>query len=272
MPRKLVRLSIDETSGVDHPAHLVEGWAVMKSVDPTDVTAVLDELRPEEVTVEPTVDETAVAKDAEIEAVEPEAAVADEETFTTPVSKEETMPETETVDVATPEVVIVPAAADLADVIKAMPESIRKILDDSQAQAAESLAIAKAAQAELASERDNRADEAAVMKAAKWSSLTLDPTIVGPALRRLTDVDPTLAGEVFKALDAANAVAETHAVFEEIGSDATPSVANDAYSQIENLAKAAVQAGTSPSFESALLSVAQANPDLYTQYISERSR
>ena len=35
---KLVDLEIEETSGVDHPAHLYEGWLVRK-----DATAVLDE-------------------------------------------------------------------------------------------------------------------------------------------------------------------------------------------------------------------------------------
>ena len=52
MARKLVKLNIKETSGVDHPAHLTEGWVVMKSADPSDVTAVLDELRPTDEVVE----------------------------------------------------------------------------------------------------------------------------------------------------------------------------------------------------------------------------
>ncbi len=37
--RKLVDLEIEETSGVDHPAHLYEGWLVRK-----DSAAVLDEV------------------------------------------------------------------------------------------------------------------------------------------------------------------------------------------------------------------------------------
>ena len=36
--KKLVDLEIEETSGVDHPAHLYEGWLVRK-----DTAAVLDE-------------------------------------------------------------------------------------------------------------------------------------------------------------------------------------------------------------------------------------
>lgn len=35
--RKMVNLSIEETSGVDHPAHLHEGWLVMKSASSEDV-------------------------------------------------------------------------------------------------------------------------------------------------------------------------------------------------------------------------------------------
>ena len=35
--RKMVNLAIEETSGVDHPAHLAEGWLVMKAADPDDV-------------------------------------------------------------------------------------------------------------------------------------------------------------------------------------------------------------------------------------------
>jgi hypothetical protein len=38
---KLADLGINETSGVDHPAHLHEGWLVMKS---TDLDTVLDEV------------------------------------------------------------------------------------------------------------------------------------------------------------------------------------------------------------------------------------
>lgn len=41
---KMVRLAVDETSGVDHPAHLSEGWLVMKSADAEAIEAVIDSL------------------------------------------------------------------------------------------------------------------------------------------------------------------------------------------------------------------------------------
>lgn len=176
-----------------------------------------------------------------------------------------------TPEVSTPEVVIIPEAASEADIIKAMPAAIRKMLDDASANAEAALRKAAASEQALLAERDARADEAAVMKAAQWSHLNIDPTIVGPALRRLAENDGTLANEVVKALDSANALLETNVVFTEVGSDA-PVASDDSYSKMENLAKAAVASGTAPSFEAALLAVAQSNPDLYTQYLAEKAR
>ena len=285
MARKLVRLNIKETSGVDRPAHLHDGWVVMKSATPSDVTAVLDELRPEaeiakeaeatEEVVEETpevlevaeeTDEEAEAPEGEIEIEATKSANADE-VVPTLVSKEETMSTTP----ETTEVVIVPEAASEADILKAMPAAIRKMLDDASAHAEAALRKAAASEQALIAEREARADEAAVMKAAQWSHLNLDPTVVGPAMRRLAESDGVLANEVVKALDSANALLETNVVFTEVGSDA-PLTTDDAYSKMENLAKAAVANGTSPSFESALMAVSQANPGLYTEYLSEKGR
>lgn len=288
MARKLVRLNIKETSGVDRPAHLHDGWVVMKSATPSEVTAVLDELRPDgeiakeaeatEEVVEETPEVLEVAEETDEEAEAPEGEIeieatksvdSTDEVVPTLVSKEETM--SFTPEVSAPEVVIIPEAASEADIIKAMPASIRKMLDDSAATAELALRKAAASEQALLAERDARADEAAVMKAAQWSHLNIDPTIVGPALRRLAESDGTLANEVVKALDSANAMVETNVVFTEVGSDA-PVAADDAFAKMENLAKAAVASGTAASFEAALLAVAQSNPDLYTQYLSEKGR
>ena len=45
--RKMVSLNIEETSGVDHPAHLTEGWLVIKSED-SDVSNLLSDLTKQE--------------------------------------------------------------------------------------------------------------------------------------------------------------------------------------------------------------------------------
>lgn len=256
MARKLVKLNIKETSGVDHPAHLTEGWVVMKSATPSDVTAVLDELRFDDEVGSPT------------EIVEASKSVSTDEVITTPVSKEETM--SFTPEVSAPEVVIIPEAASEAEIIKAMPAAIRKMLDDASANADAALRKAAASEAALIAEREARADEAAVIKASQWSHLTFDPSIVGPALRRLAESDGVLANEIVKALDSANELAATNAVFTEVGSEA-PVAADDAFSKMESLAKSLVADGVAPSFESALMSVAQSNPDLYTAYINEKA-
>lgn len=264
MARKLVRLNIKETSGVDRPAHLHDGWVVMKSATPAEASAVLDELRPE-VSEEAPVAET-VANEEIMDKTK--SATAGLETLNY-FQKEEIMPEFS--DEMTPEVVIIPEAASEADIIKAMPEAIRKMLSEASANAEAALRKAAASEAALIAERDARADEAAVIKAAGWTHLNIDPTIVGPALRRVAEADSVLAGEIVKALDSANALVETNVVFSEVGSDA-PASNDDAYSRMESLAKAAVAEGTAPSFEAALMAVAQANPDLYTTYLNEKGR
>ena len=43
--RKMVNLLVAETSGVDHPAHLREGWIVMKTA--TEVAQLLEDNVPE---------------------------------------------------------------------------------------------------------------------------------------------------------------------------------------------------------------------------------
>ena len=269
-PRKLVKLSIKETSGVDHPAHLHEGWLVMKSADASEVTDVLDELRTESDEVE---------GEAEVEA-EPviEVEIEAEKSLDAPttVSKEETM--NLTPEETTAETVIIPESATEADIRKAMPAAIREVLEKAEASAAAaefaaSEALRKAAESERAyiAERDARADEAAVLKAAEWSHLTCDPTVVGPALRRLAGTDPVLANEIVKALDSANAVAEANAVFTEVGSDA-PVASDTAFAKMESLANALVADGTAPSYAVAITKVAEANPSLYLEYIAEKGR
>jgi hypothetical protein len=152
-----------------------------------------------------------------------------------------------------------------------MPSVIKKLLDDSKATAETALRKAAESERALINEREARADEAAVIKAAEWSHLNIDPTIVGPALRRLAERDEILANEIVKAMDSANSLLETNVVFTEVGADA-PVATNDAYSKLDSIAKAAVASGTASSYEAALLATTQANPDLYTTYLNEKGR
>lgn len=250
--RKLVKLKIAETSGVDHPAHLHDGWVVMKSSESTDITSLLGNLR----------------SNGQLPA-DVEAKVFGKNASPIPTSPmEEQMSYTPK---RRPEMVVVTEGASESEVVKAMPSVIKKMLDDSKATAEAALRKAAESERALIAEREARADEAAVIKAAEWSHLNIDPTVVGPALRRLAESDEILANEVVKALDSANSILETNVVFTEVGADA-PVATNDAYSKLDSIAKAAVASGTAASYEEALLSASQANPDLYTQYLNEKGR
>ena len=148
------------------------------------------------------------------------------------------------------------------DYMKSAPESVVKMIENFRKQAED-------ATAELKKERDARADAEAVEKAKGWANLNLDAEKVGPALRRLSNVDAELAKSVEELLASVNAQAESAAIFAEIGKSADFKSGN-AYERMTTLAKSAVEEGVAKSFEQALADVATKNPDLYSQYLSEK--
>ncbi len=268
--RKMVNLAIEETSGVDHPAHLHEGWLVMKSAEESEVQRVLDEslteedsnmedtstTATEEQVVNPT-EELTIAK-ARISALEEELAKA-YQTKDKKMSKEddEEMSEEDKKKKKMEE-----ESSEEMDFMKSAPESVVKMIENFRKQAEE-------ATAELKKERDAHADAEAVEKAKGWANLNLDAEKVGPALRRLSNVDADLAKSVEELLASVNAQAESAAIFAEIGKSADFKSGN-AYERMTTLAKSAVEEGVAKSFEQALADVATKNPDLYSQYLSEK--
>ena len=261
--RKMVNLAIEETSGVDHPAHLHEGWLVMKSAEESEVQRVLDEslteedsnmedtstTATEEQVVNPTEELTiAKARISELEeALAKASKVMPEEEMTEEEKKKKKMEE---------------KSSEEMDFMKSAPESVVKMIENFRKQAEE-------ATAELKKERDAHADAEAVEKAKGWANLNLDAEKVGPALRRLSNVDADLAKSVEELLASVNAQAESAAIFAEIGKSADFKSGN-AYERMTTLAKSAVQDGVAKSFEQALSDVAMKNPDLYSQYLSEK--
>jgi hypothetical protein len=256
----MVNLSIEETSGVDHPAHLHEGWLVMKSAEESEVQRVLDEsLTEEDSTMEDTsttateeqvvnpTEELTIAK-ARISELEEALAKASADAEMSEEDKKKKKMEEE--------------SSEEMDYMKSAPESVVKMIENFRKQAEE-------ATAELQKERDARADAEAVEKAKGWANLNLDAEKVGPALRRLTNVDAELAKSVEELLASVNAQAESAQIFAEIGKSADFKSGN-AYERMTTLAKSAVEEGVAKSFEQALADVATKNPDLYSQYLSEK--
>ncbi len=267
---KMTELIIEETSGVDHPAHLHEGWLVVKASSAQSVADVLDALPeplgesmtedPTEVTAETdsevtlAADEMAPETEGEAKAVEEELAmamarIAELESRIAELEGSEEMPMEE-------------AADDVVALAKSAPEPIRKALAE--------MAKAKAdAENALAKEREDRADADAIVKAREvYKHLTLDPEKVGPALRRLAAIDADLAKSVEDALISADAQNESANIFTEVGKGYAPT--GDAIQKMTSLAKAAVAEGKAATHEQALAQVAIENPALYNDYLSER--
>jgi hypothetical protein len=280
--RKMVSLNIEETSGVDHPAHLTEGWLVIKSKD-TDVSDLLSDL----------------VKNETIDGTEEEPMPQDENTIETPA--EEVV--VETTDAPAEEVEKGAMSDALAkikmleeeiagykdemdkikgkmkkdaedvvesneEVLKAAPEAVQKMFADMRKAADEATARAVAAEEVLLKERDARADAEAIEKAKSWSHLPLDAEKIGPALRKLAGIDSDLAKSVEDLLTAVEAQAESANIFAEIGKSASPTGGN-AYEQLTALAKSAVDSNGG-TFEAAFADAVSKNTDLYSQYLNEK--
>jgi hypothetical protein len=270
---KMVRLAVDETSGVDHPAHLSEGWLVMKSANAEEIEAVIDSLTDTTITKEDSVSDesTVVTEDAVVaEATPTESPAEDKDAkiaeLEAELEKAKKMPAFMSDKQMDGE-----SDADYAKRMKEM--KMEKSLDDvTKAAVEKAVAVEKAradeALATLAKERDERADADAVAKAKNWNNLPLEAEKVGPALRRLSQIDEDLAKSIEGILEAVNTQAKTSNLFAEIGKAADAST--DAYDRLTALAKAAVESGVAPSFEVAMADAALANTDLYKQYLTEK--
>jgi len=254
--RKMANLVIEETSGVDHPAHLHEGWLVMKSADESEVQRVLDEtLTKEESMPKDMQDEkdplaTEEVDKAEMTLEEAMKKIADLEAKLSEMDKmyEEKEPKSE--------------KTEDEDFMKSAPESVVKMIEDFKKQA-------ETATEELRKEREEKADAEAIEKAKGFSNLNLDAEKVGPALRRLSTVDADLAKSVEEILTSVNAQAESANIFAEIGKSADFTT-GDAYGRLTAMAKSAVEEGNAKTFEQAFANAASSNPELYVQYRNEK--
>lgn len=257
--RKMVNLAIEETSGVDHPAHLHEGWLVMKSAEQSEVQRVLDETLTEEESM-PEVTQDEVTTTATDEQVEVEKAEMTLEQAMKKIAELESKIASE--EMKEDEVEMSKSETVEEDFLKSAPEPVVKMIEDLRKQAAD-------ATEELRKEREAKADAEAIEKAKGWANLQLDAEKVGPALRRLASTDADLAKSLEEIISSVNAQAESAHIFAEIGKSADFKSGN-AYERMTTLAKSAVEEGVAKSFAQALADIATKNPDLYSQYLSEK--
>jgi hypothetical protein len=257
----MVNLNIEEASGVDHPAHMSEGWVVMKNATSEDVTDTFSGI--EEATMDEVqeLDQIIDLQDALLKA---EARIEELEKAAKKYMHED---DDDEMEMGMHERKKKKKAKD-EEMLKSLPEPVKKMVDDLRTQAEEAVSKAQAATEELAKERIAKADAEAIARVKSWASLSLDAEKVGPALRKLGEVDADLAKSVDEVLNAVNGQAESANIFAEIG-NSKGSDANSPYERLSTLAKAAVESGTAATFEQAFVDVATANPDIYAQHLAE---
>jgi hypothetical protein len=253
----MVKLSIEETSGVDHPAHMQEGWIVMKSTDGAEIREVFDSLTE---TTEEIVSEEIVQKSAL------EDALAKNEMLEKKIKEMEAMykaAEEQVEEDITPE-------AEAEEILKSAPEAVIKMVIDAQDRAIDAEARAEAAEAVLKSEREVALIEETVSYVKSWENLSIDAEQFAPVLVALREIDDQVAKAVEDVLTNANARAGNADLFTEIGKSATPATGGDAYSRLTSLAKARHEGGQAETFEQAFADVAIENNDIYNDYLIEK--
>lgn len=294
--RKMVSLNIEEASGVDHPAHLHEGWLVIKSDNLTSMDDLLSDLNKEENNPDESLnqkgtEEEPMAQDETLDVADKAKALPEEEKekgmydgedkkkkmsyddmmkkiadLEEELDKTKKKLELEKVKHKDEEM---KKEDDITSLIKEAPEPIRKALEEMEKSAADAKKRVTEIEEVLKAERSARADEEAVEMAKAWKYLGLEAEKVGPALRKLAEVDSDLAKSVQEALTSVNAQAESANIFAEIGKSANPATGN-AYEQLTSLAKSATESKKGVTFEQAFSEAVLANPDLYKQYLSEK--
>lgn len=300
--RKMVSLNIQETSAVDHPAHLQEGWLVIKSSD-SDVSDLLSDLAKNENTSsnrlnqDGTEEEPMPQDEATIETTDvvEKDALADAKAKIKELEEKlgETMKELEKTKKMYGNMMDEDKKkksmhedeedkkkksmheddkkmkkSDDEELIKSAPVEVQLIVAEMRKAADEALARATAAEEVLLKERDDRADAEAIAKAKAWGHLPIEAEKIGPALRRLAGIDEDLAKAVEEMLNAVEAQAESANIFAEIGKSGTPT-SGTAYEQLSSMAKA-VSETSGITFEQAFTNAVSQNTDLYTQYLNEK--
>jgi len=257
--RKMVNLSVEETSGVDHPAHLHEGWIIQKSA--ANATTVEQAFGSLNTTKEAPVGDLKKNEDGTVTLTQ-----ADYDALL--AAKPEAAPEA--APAPAPEaapVVVEGEDAEKAALLKSLPESVRAMFK------AQDEKLAKA-QADMAKERDERLDGEAITKARDtFKSVAIDVTKFAPALRRVELIDADLAKTVETALKAADAQLATAGVITAVvGKDAGTGAGEEgAYAQLTAKARELHAAGTAPTFEQAFAKAVETNPELYKAYNAEKA-
>jgi hypothetical protein len=279
--KKLVNLEVLETSGVDRAAHLHDGFLVMKSANETNlVKAQLlealgkskeDNLSSVQEQIELAVSKAVGEYEEKVAGLESALEAAKNQAADLAVKLEEiqAMQTGEDSDEVMAEAMMSEKMEDMpeevAKSIKALPLEQQDVMVKAfKAQAEE---VRKATE-EIRKEREIRLDAEAVTKSKDtFKSVGIDHDVVAPAMRRLAEINPTLAKTVEEVLLAADAQVSESGLLKEFGtaSTSTASVLDEA----KTLAKSLVESGVVKTIEQGIERVLDTNPELAKRYAQE---
>lgn len=282
--KKLVSLDVLETSGVDRAAHLHDGFLVMKSANETNrVKALLlkalgkskeDNLSSVQEQIELAV--TKAVGEYEKEVVELTAALeaAKNQAADLAMKLEEIQAMSNGEEMSDVEEGMHSPEVEAA--METMPDEVAKSILGLPAEQQEMFAKAfnakveevNKAAAEIRKEREIRLDAEAVAKSKDvYKNAGIDHDVVAPALRRLTEIDPTLAKTVESVLSAADAQISESGLLKEVGtSSSEPATVLD---EAKSLAKSLVESGVVRTLEQGIERVLDTNPELAKRYYAK---
>ncbi|ATW59901.1 hypothetical protein SEA_WALTZ_23 [Arthrobacter phage Waltz] len=262
--RKMVGINVIETSGVDHPAHLHEGWVVCKSASAARVEDAFGSLNTTKEAPVPTIIKNAEGVEvtqeqydavvAELKAKEAAAATAE------PAAGE---PEAAAPAAAAPAPVESTEDEDFAKALSAAPEAVKAFL-------AKAAADAKQAREDVQKERDARLDADAITKSREsFTHLAFDHATVAPALRRVEVLDAGLAKAVTEVLKAAEGqLAAGGVITKELGTTASPATGA---TKLDVKAAELLKSGVVPTHAQGIAKALELDPSLYSEFTASNS-
>lgn len=266
---KMTRIRLDEISAVDYPAHLVNGFAVIKSATDQDSSAIFDALSKRN-TDPMTTDLTKAVAEASIEDLQKALA---ERTDLEEVAK--AFPAKDAAKFAANADKKKADAADAEpdaddDVTKGLDPKVAAILKSQADKIEEFRKAAEKSATDAAVEKSLRLDREYIEKAkADYTNLAYDHDTVDPLIRKFVDANPEAGEALTTMLKAVNEQADG-AIFKELGTKGSAS--NDS-NPLENIAKAMVADGKASNYEQAIAKAVSdpANKALVSAYFEAGS-
>ncbi|ASR83904.1 hypothetical protein SEA_SHROOMS_23 [Arthrobacter phage Shrooms] len=258
--RKMVGINVVETSGVDHPAHLHEGWVVCKSAPAARVEDAFGSLNTTKEAPVPTIIKNAEGVEVtqeQYDAVVAELKAKEAAAAAEPAAGE---PEAAAPAAAAPAPVESTEDEDFAKALSAAPEAVKAFL-------AKAAADAKQAREDVQKERDARLDAEVITKSREsFKHLAFDHATVAPALRRVEVLDAGLAKAVTEVLKAAEGQLEAAGggvVTKELGTTASPATGA---TKLDVKAAELLKSGVVPTHAQGIAKALELDPSLYGEF------